>query len=76
MKKPELPLPGLLCAAAFILLVPLAVVLLALFNQRKTDALSWLVSGLVIAASVCSGFLFLGKEEKISRDAAPRRRRS
>ena len=64
MKKPALPLPGLLFAAAFILLVPLAVVLLAILNQRRTDTLSWLVSGAVAVASVCSGFLFLGKGRK------------
>lgn len=54
--KGESTRTAVLLGTAFIILVPAAVVLLALLNLRKTNALTWLVSAVTILSSVLFGF--------------------
>jgi len=51
----EQKIPALLLRSLFLIMVPGAVLLLAFLNLRTTDALTWLVSAVVIAASVAFG---------------------
>ena len=70
--------PALIISGAFIILVPGAVLFLALLNLRKTDLLSWLVSAVTITASVLFGFRILRsgkKEEPPKKDKKQPRRR-
>ena len=59
--QPKRSPAALLFTAAFLFLIPAAVITLAVFNLRKTNLLSWLVSAAVIAASLRIGLSFRTK---------------